>query len=223
MGIGFNLNTAPGLGLAGIASFFTGGGMASFIGTTTWANRPSSASLGDMLLASDVGPAPGSLMMWNGTRWSSKFPQFLAGSGEQGAIHTGTLAKTALASFVVPANLLGPKGQLIVEYILSGNTSPTGQLAQVTFGGTDLQHAGPIGVNVHGARITIQNREVTNAQVGHGINADLAYVSFNTGTAPVMTAAVDTTAAVTVAINMTLGLIADTVRLETWNAYFVAP
>jgi len=135
MSFGINSVTSPALGLGGLMSFMSGTNMASFIGTSTWAARPSSASVGDIILISDVGAAPGSHMTWTGSVWRPIAPVIFY---NQFTEVTKTDANTnfqTIASFVMPAGLMSPGMSLTGWIIVSG---PGNRDVRVTWGGVVL-------------------------------------------------------------------------------------
>lgn len=197
---------------------FIGANMASFIGTTTWVGRPTSASLGDMLLVSDIGSAPGSLFLWNGTRWVTPWQQILTGTAVTAPTHTGTTSKTAIVSVTVPGDLLGPNGQLSFLFTSTG-VGAGAKLWQLTFGGTDIFHAGPSGQTWQGGQCEITNRNSNSSQQGLALNLSSPYV---TGVNTPLTSTINTAVDQTLTLNATLSVASDTMILQSWRVLFMS-
>lgn len=195
---------------------------ASLIARSTWAARPSAvtAAANAQLLVTDIpSGGAGTVFTSDGTRWVKAEWVWIAGSSAAGAAHTGTLTKTTVASFTLPDGLLGSNGMLVVSFRATVNNSVNAKLVNVVLGGTDLFNSAPVSQTYQGGTARISNRNSQASQIGTPLN--LSFVDQN-GVNALMTGTVDTSIAQTVGIAFTLANIADTMTLETWEAFFVS-
>lgn len=191
----------------------------AFIGTTTWAGRPTSAAVGDMLLVSDIGPAPGSLFLWNGTRWVTTSEQVLAHTAVASPAHTGTTSKTAILSVTVPGNLLGPNGYLTFRFRSTTNNTANAKLWQLTLNTTDLFHFGPVSTTYIGGECNIDNRNSNTSQLGNPLNL---FTPSASGINTLLTGTVDTTVDQSLTLNATLANAGDSMTLQAWRIMFMS-
>lgn len=217
MSFGLGVHNSPVLGLGGIMAFIGANNMA-FIGTTTWVGRPTSAAVGDILIVSDIGATPGSMFMWNGTRWVTPFEQILTRTAVAAPAHTGTTAITPIISINVPGGLIGPNGYLTFLFTSTGSGAGA-KLWQLTFDSTNLFHAGPSGQTWQGGQCIISNRNSNSSQSGLALNLSSPYV---TGVNTPLTATIDTTVDQTLTLNATLSSAADTMTLQSWEVKFLS-
>jgi hypothetical protein len=103
------------------------GGSSNYIGSSTWAARPTSANVGDVLLVTDIGISPGALMTWtSGSIWRPIAPVPLL---NQTTSITKTDTDTAWqngVSVTLPAGLMYNGSAIRCDYILSCNNSVAG-------------------------------------------------------------------------------------------------
>lgn len=109
--------------------------MASFIGTSTWAARPTSANTGDIILISDVGTAPGACMRWTGTVWRPIAPVVFYNQFNEVTKTDANTSFQTIATFTIPAGLMSPGMSLQGWIIVSG---PGNRDVRVTWGGQTL-------------------------------------------------------------------------------------
>lgn len=109
--------------------------MASFIGTSTWAARPASASTGDIILISDVGTTPGSYMTWTGTVWRPIAPVVFYNQFSEVTKTDANTSYQTIATFTIPAGLMSPGMSLQGWIIVSG---PGNRDVRTTWGGVTL-------------------------------------------------------------------------------------
>jgi hypothetical protein len=127
--------------------------------------------------------------------------------------HTGDTLETALATIAVPANAMGPNGQLRVTTQWSYTNSANGKTLRVRFGGTSgtsylAQTSTATASAVFENRIA--NRGAANSQIGN------SNISFGPTTASAVTSAVDTAAAVNLVLAAHLANAGETVTLECY-------
>ena len=125
--------------------------------------------------------------------------------------HTGDTSQTTLATVSVPANFLGANGLIIIIPLWSVTNNANTKTLRVKFGATEFLNATPLAsVATHQSIIVIRNRGATNSQVGAQAN----FAGIGSSTAGVVTAAIDTTAAVDITLTVQLGTGTDTATLE---------
>lgn len=107
----------------------------NFVGFYTWANRPTVAGVGDMILVTDVGIAPGTRMIWTGTVWRPATPSVFFTQFSEVTKTDADTAYQTIASFQVPAGLMSPGMSLQGWIIVSG---PGNRDVRVTWGGVVL-------------------------------------------------------------------------------------
>lgn len=129
--------------------------------------------------------------------------------------HTGDTVESTLATVVVPANAIGPNGQVIVEALFSMTNNANVKTAKFKFGATTVLSVGLTSVATAQQRRRIANRGLTNSQVTTGQTTTSEFAS-GVGTS-IGTAAEDTTAAVTILITGTLATNTDTITLESYQ------
>jgi len=110
-------------------------GGTNFLGTYTWANRPTTAGVGDTILVSDVGTAPGSYMNWTGTVWRPRSPVVFYNQFTEVTKTDADTAYQTIATFEMPAGLMSPGMSLSGWIIVSG---PGNRDVRVTWGGVVL-------------------------------------------------------------------------------------
>jgi hypothetical protein len=192
----------------------------NFAGTYTYAGLPSAAAAsGKMAIASDIGVAPGMLLISDGTRWKPLGLQCLARSGVLAAV-TGTLSETALATVAVPAGLMGVSGGLLIYTSWSHTNSANTKTMRVRLGGlAGTVHAGLAATTLASTSDArrIRNRASASSQVGSQAAAGFAFVS--TTSTPIVTGAIDTSVAQDVSLTGTLTNTGESVTLESYEVW----
>lgn len=122
--------------------------------------------------------------------------------------------ENTLATVTVPANSMGANGRLRITALWSATNNANSKTCRIKFGGTNFMVAS-IGSNATAfVEIFIGNRNATNSQVG---TQDSDAVVYRTSTDTPTTAAVDTTADVTLLITGQKNTVAgDTITLESY-------
>ena len=115
-------------------SRLTGEGGA-YVGAGTWASRPSSGlSTGDTYRATDIGRAPGTMFIWNGTRWKSLVGRYLLASGAAvAAAHTSEPA-TPDVIIPVPTGLLETGDRIWGNLTVHKLQTTTDEILRIYFG-----------------------------------------------------------------------------------------
>lgn len=132
--------------------------------------------------------------------------------------HTGSTAEVALATFTIPANLLGANGRVRLMTIWSRNSGGAGNANyRIRYSGTSGTQYANVALTTGNLsamhQVMIANRNATNSQVGATTGATGGWGP--SGVAPV-TSAVDTTAATTLVLQGQLANSGDTVTLESY-------
>lgn len=172
---------------------------AATLPTFTWAGKPSAASYsGRRIRITDVGLAPGLIIVSDGTSWRPDGVQVLARSGTaaSGAANT---SENALATLTIPAGLLGTAGGLRLRWDGLASGSTNSKTWRVRFSGAAGSILQTLNVTAsafsHGHTLLLQNANATGAQR----YADLPDAGVSTSTYG--TGAVDTTAATSLVIS----------------------
>lgn len=186
--------------------------LTDFIGTYTWATLPAAALVPNRrALASDVGIAPGMLVVSDGVRWMPCGVQVLARGSVSLPCPTDTTEDT-LVTVAVPANLLGVNGRLeIVTHTFNTNSANTKTLRVRWSGGAGtaaLTYSATTGSNMT-TRTLIANRGAANTQFTQG--------DILGGAASVAITSVDTTAATSVVITGQKALGSETLQLDDYS------
>lgn len=119
-----------------------------------------------------------------------------------------------LATITLPANTLGPNGYLEIVTLWTHTTSANNKTLRVRFGGTVFTVVVVTTSVTTNTPTIIRNRGATNSQVGFvsGSNS-----GFGTSGAAVITAAVDTTADVTILITGQKASAGEVLTLEGYS------
>lgn len=186
----------------------------------TWANKPlaSSRNAGLVIRITDVGVAPGILVVSDGTRWVPASAQLLARSAVAAAL-TGSTNETALATVTVPAGLMGVDGALHVYTTWATTNSANNKTLRVRFGGA-AGNAYMANVLTTSASFNdmrrIRNRNSAASQVGTGSASASAYAAAG---GAVTTSAVDTASAVDLVLSGQLATAAESISLENYEVW----
>lgn len=124
---------------------------------------------------------------------------------------TGTTTETTLATITIPANTLGPNGQIEIWTLWSNTNNANTKTPRIRFGGQSIANQPVTATNSLQMYARLANRGLTNSQVAQplgfsGLGANAA----------VVTTAIDTTQDVALTINGTLGVSSDTLTLESY-------
>lgn len=141
---------------------------AATLPTFTWAGKPSAASYsGRRIRITDVGLAPGLIIVSDGTNWRPDGVQVLARSGTNVAGGANTTENT-LVTVTIPAGLLGTAGSLRLRYTGNSSGSANGKTWRVRFSGAagTVMHSLNVTATsyTHGATVLLQNEASASAQ-----------------------------------------------------------
>ena len=135
---------------------------------------------------------------------------------------TGSTSETALATISVPANLLGPNGRLRVTYVASNNNNGNSKYIRLRLGGIAgtlfMTSANTTSITMSG-QVVIANRNAANSQVGFGG----LFGGYGASGTAVVTAAIDTSAAVDLVLSGQLANSGDSLTLEHYSVKVLTP
>lgn len=144
---------------------------------------------------------------------SRKSPVQVLAQSAVAVAHTGDTNETTLATITVPAGAMGANGSATVEALFSYTNSANAKTLRIRFGGTQMVSIAATTTVSTRLQIRIHNRNATNSQVSVGFSP-----GFGSSTGPVITAAIDTTAAVNITITGQLASAGETITLESHAA-----
>jgi hypothetical protein len=188
----------------------------------TWATKPVVAIDGQLARMSDVGTtSAGSLWMWSSDagRWIPASGRVVLAISTSLPGVTGTIAETVLASYNLPAGIMGPNSQLIVTTffdtsINTGTRTLRIKLGSTTFSTRSQANAGnPVNQNV----CIIRNQTFTTIQRAH--NGD---TSFSGTITPIATGNENTANALTLAITGQCSSVAGRIGLWGYSVELIA-
>lgn len=175
----------------------------------TWATKPSVAPLGQIICITDVGEN-GSLWRGDDTKWvrlhSINFYDLSAA-----VVLTGTTSVTTLATFTIPAGLIGTNGKVKFYPLWSNTNNANNKTLRVVLNSWTTVYTAVSVNSVHNSGLLILrnfNSETTQ-RMSSGMVAGLG-----SSTGSVAAPTIDTTAAVTVSVTGQLANSADTMTLE---------
>lgn len=157
----------------------------------TWANRPSKALTGSIIIITDIG-ASDEFFTWTGTRWAPLNGCIVVGQTNTSVSVTGTAAVTQMASITVPGGLMGPNGILEVFHMWTYTNSANNKAIIVRMNGpsgTAFFSRGEQTTTFHQALTIIRNNNSVSAQKGPVISLS---GGFGTSTGTESTGAINT-------------------------------
>lgn len=126
---------------------------------------------------------------------------------------TGSTAETTLATVSLPGGTLGPNGRLRITSLWSYTNNANLKNPRVKFGGTQFFLFGGSTQQSMEAITIIRNRNAQNSQVAA---AAVNQPTMGPGNAPVLTAAIDTSASQNILFTGQLAVGTDTIALEAY-------
>jgi hypothetical protein len=190
-----------------------------FIGEYNWASLPSAVAWsGFGAFVKDKGEN-GIAVRSTGSYWMPTHRQALATSYVAASCGADT-TEDVLATITVPASMMGIKGGVIITTLWSCTNNANTKTARIRFGGiggTAFQGIALASAASGRLACEIRNRSVTNSQVGPSTGNP----GFGTGGSTITTAAVDTTADVSIVISGQKGTAGDTLTLEGYTVEIV--
>jgi hypothetical protein len=140
-----------------------------YLGSFTYATLPAAASYsGYIARASDVGIAPGMLLVSDGTRWIPDGRQMLSRSAAA-ITCPADATEDILATVAIPAGLLGVNGQLFIKTqwtCTNGANDKTFRVRLGGIGGTAFLNTTQTTILDYIAQTAIANRNSASSQLG---------------------------------------------------------
>jgi hypothetical protein len=136
--------------------------------------------------------------------------------------HTGTTSETVLATVSVPANWMGPNGALEIEFLGTNNNNANDKTWFVRLSST--QFAGQVQTTTisYKHHLVIANRNSASSQIGT-TPGPASTGTWGQGNTAVTTAALDTTAALSLTIRGQLEDAGDNMQLEQYIVKLIIP
>lgn len=139
----------------------------------TWATKPTSSQVGDLIVITDVGLSD-ELFRWTGSRWAPINSQIVLSAQSINASVTGTTTNTQLHEVVVPGGLMSANGQLelitVWSYTNSANTKSL-RIYFGTFGGVQYLSSTATTSTTQQTYTSIRNANSLTNQIGFAFNA----------------------------------------------------
>lgn len=178
----------------------------------TWANKPTTAPLGQIICITDVGDN-GSLWRGDGTKWV-RLTQIHFFDLTSSVALTGSTAEVTLATINIPAALIGAKGKVKLYPLFSATNNIFNKTVRVKLGGSTGYVLQTSNFEQLSALVIIRNfnsESVQKVATGMTSGLGLSTTTFNT-------LAIDTSAATTIEIT---GQLANGVGTLTLESLFV--
>lgn len=103
--------------------------------TSTWASRPTTAQVGDLITITDVGPVD-EVFKWTGLRWAPINGQCLIYSTNASVSVTGTVDQTELGTVTLPGGLVSANGILEISSFWTMTNSANNKIIKIKLGQT---------------------------------------------------------------------------------------
>lgn len=126
---------------------------------------------------------------------------------------TGTTTETTLATCTIPANAIGPNGQIEIQALWSTTNSANTKTLRIKFGSAGYFATGVTSVATAQTITRIANRNANNSQVG---GPSASFGPSGSSTSAAVTSAIDTTSAVSLTFTAQLGNTSETITLESY-------
>lgn len=148
------------------------------IGKSTWANKPATAPLGQVICITDVGEN-GSLWRGNGTKWV-KLNAFVLYSNLTTTSLTGTTTETTLATIAIKGGVLGENGKIRFHILGTVTNNANNKIFRLKHGATSLwQVAYTTAVGIT-SQILFLNKNSESSQVTALFNSTTGSISSST-------------------------------------------
>jgi hypothetical protein len=187
--------------------------------SAAFASLPSAASnSGVIYLVTDAGNAP---FISNGSVWKPLGGvALIAASGASVSTPASSVLNETLVTVTIPANIMGPNGQLEIFTLWTVTTSANNKTVRVTFGGTDF--AASVWTTQISSQLytNVANKNATNSQKGMNAATSTFFGGTTSAHAP---SSVDTTAAVSLTLKGQCANSADTITLEKYSVKLLVP
>ena len=128
--------------------------------------------------------------------------------------NTGSTSEFTFATITIPANAIGPNGQVEIIALWSYTNSANAKTVRNRFGGTQINSITATTTANIQSYIRLGNRNAANSQFVSGQGS--AGGGFGSSATALGTAAIDTTAAVDITLTGQLASAAETITLESY-------
>lgn len=126
---------------------------------------------------------------------------------------TGSTTETTLATCTIPANAIGPNGQIEIQALWTTTNSANTKTLRIKFGSAGYFATGVTSIATAQTITRIANRNATNSQVG---GPSASFGPSGSSTSAAVTSAIDTTSAVSLTFTGQLGNTSETITLESY-------
>ncbi len=174
----------------------------------TWANKPATAPLGQIICVTDVGEN-GSLWRGNGTKWVRLNPIKIFSLSAPVVLKDTTLA-TTLATITIPAGLMGANGKLKIYTLWATTNNANVKTLRAVFSGSTCTTMTSQSVSNNSGLVIIRN--INSESVQKCSSGLVAGIGASSGS--IASPTVDTSAATTITITGQLAVGTDTLTLE---------
>jgi hypothetical protein len=173
--------------------------------------------VGTVITITDI-PTGGRTQFYsNGTGWCTDGYKILAGSAVASSTFTGTLTPTTMVTTTIPGGLLGTNGLLEGSFRITTSNSANSKTSKFFYGATQMLTVGGTAITYLGARLRMANRNSQASQIGTPVNLSTTDTQ---GQNAQSTATEDSSADKALIIQFTLGNVAETMVLESWEVLF---
>ena len=192
--------------------------------TSTWASRPTTAQVGDLITITDIGPVD-EVFKWTGSRWAPLNGQCLIYSTNTTVSVTSTSSETELGSVTIPGGLMSANGILEISSLWSvtnnANTKTIriklGETSDPATGGTSFLSRSETSILYHQHLMIIRASNSTTSQKS---TTPSLGTGFGVSTAAKQTGSYDTSTDKKLFMTGTLSVTSDTVILRGWRLMY---
>ncbi|PSR54126.1 hypothetical protein AHMF7605_11650 [Adhaeribacter arboris] len=138
------------------------------------------------------------------------------------ASYTGGTTAQTVFSGTIPANVMGANGTLQMDFILSWTDNANTKTFRLRVNGSTVMQRTQTTGNAFRGSFRLTNRNATNAQINTTTSATMTIAPSGTAaTITITNYSFDTTQALTIALEVQLGVSSDTATWETFNVLLV--
>lgn len=156
--------------------------------TSTWANRPTTAQAGDLIMITDIGPVD-EVFKWTGSRWAPINGQCLLASTNTSVSVTGTVDQTELGTVTIPGGLMSANGILEISSFWTMTNSANnktikikhGQTTDPATGGSSIFNRAETTIAIHQHLCILRSANSNNLQksIATGLSAGLGVTTLS--------------------------------------------
>ena len=142
--------------------------------------------------------------------------EYILAASAAASSHTGDTNETTLATITVPAGAMGANGYVVIESLWTITNSANNKITRAKFGGTTMMSATFTTEATYNNLVRVANRNATNSQVSS--TTTVGSGGWGQSTSATNTAAIDTTASVSITLTGQLANTGETITLESYVA-----